>query len=254
MKKQTKDTDVDILKVSQKAITFSILGRTPLICNAMSQKVLQELLCPGPKKNRAAMASNLKHDPYREYRDSPYKSVGKNANTRILMPSTAFKAALGSVATDIPGAAKAQIGRLTYVEGDYVEIYGTPKLFMSVVRSADMNKTPDVRTRAIIPEWACKITVLYTVPLLKDKAIINLLAAAGVLRGIGDWRPEKGKGNYGQFEIVGKDDKNHKKILKQGIKAQDAALKDPECYDGETATLLNWFNDEAKERGFKVAA
>jgi hypothetical protein len=27
---------------------------------------------------------------------------------------------------------------------------------MTPVRSADMNRTPDVRTRAILPEWACK--------------------------------------------------------------------------------------------------
>jgi len=118
-----------------------------------------------------------------------------------------------------------------------------------------MNKTPDVRTRAIVPEWACKLSVTYVKPILREQAVVNLLAAAGIMRGVGDWRPEKGAGNYGQFELVGKDDARFKAIVKAGGRAaQDAALADPECYDPESAELLTWFTDEAGRRGFKVVA
>ena len=77
---------------------------------------------------------------------------------------------------------------------------------MSITRSADKNRTPDVRTRAILPEWACKLRIAYTKPILREQAIFNLLAAAGLQSGVGDWRQEKGSGSYGAFKLVNADD------------------------------------------------
>jgi len=242
--------EVSIIEVQQGRFECCVLGKTPLILNRMSEKAARELLLPR-KKTVADKAASLKHNPPEEYRASAYKTVGDSEPTRLLMLSTAFKGAMRSVAVDIPGAAKAQIGRLTYVAGDYVPIYGVPKLFMSIVRSADMNKTPDVRTRAIVPEWACKLSVTYVKPILREKDVVNLLAAAGIMRGVGDWRPEKGAGNYGQFELVSPTDQNFSRIIKiGGLAPQDAALLDPETYDAESAELLGWFTAEATRRGF----
>jgi len=79
----------------------------------------------------------------------------------------------------------------------------------------------------------------------------TLLAAAGIMRGIGDGRPEKGWGSYGQFDLVDKTDKRWLAVVKAGGRAaQDAALKDPEPYDSETLSLLDWFRSTSKERGF----
>jgi hypothetical protein len=245
--------EINVQRVNEVRAEFCILGKTPLILNRMSEKAARELLLPR-KKTAADRAANLKHNPPEEYRASAYKSVGDDAPTRLLVLSTAFKGAMRSVAVDIPGAAKAQIGRLTYVEGDYVNIYGAPKLLMSITRSSDMNKTPDVRTRAIVPEWACRIAVKFVSPLLKQQAVANLLASAGIMRGVGDWRPEKGSGSYGQFELVDSDDKRFLEIIKKGgRKAQDSGLADPVPYDAESAELLTWFTTEATGRGFKVA-
>jgi hypothetical protein len=179
----------------------------------------------------------------------------RDGPAEIGLLSTAFKGAIRSAALDIPGASKAQIGRLVYVEGEMIPIFGTPKLFMSVTRSADINKTPDIRTRAILPEWACKITVAYTEPLLKHTTITNLIAAAGYSIGVGDWRPEKGSGTYGQFRLVAPDDEDYLRITKtQGRAVQRDALENPECYDIESAEMLTWFQGEAERRGFGVAA
>ena len=244
---------INIIEVQQGRFEVCILGKTPLILNRMSEKAARELLMPR-KKTAADKAANLKHNPPEEYRASAYKTTGNDSATRLLMLSTAFKGAMRSVAIDIPGAAKAQIGRLTYVAGDYVPIYGAPKLLMSITRSADMNKTPDVRTRAIVPEWACRLSVTYVRPLLREKDVVNLLAAAGIMRGVGDWRPEKGSGSYGQFELVEATNKDFVRIMKTGGRvAQDAALRDPEPFDAESAELLGWFMTEAEARGFKVA-
>lgn len=251
--KKGDSESIDIIEVQQGRFEVCILGKTPLILNRMSEKAARELLLPR-KKTAADKAANLKHNPPEEYRASAYKSVGDKEPTRLLMLATAFKGAMRSVAIDIPGAAKAQIGRLTYIENDYISIYGVPKLLMSITRSADMNKTPDVRTRAIVPEWCCRVAVNYVRPILREKDVVNLLAAAGIMRGVGDWRPEKGSGNYGQFSLVGESDKDYARIMKTGGRAaQDAALLDPEPYDLESTELLAWFTQEVERRGFPQA-
>ena len=251
-KKATQAADISVMEVERGRIDFMILGHSPLICNAMSAKIMQELLLPRGRKTQAERQSSLKHDPRQEFVDSMYMARNPDSLTRIVMKATSFKNALRNAAIDMPGSTKAEVGRLSYVVGDEVEIFGLPQLMMSVVRNSDMNKTPDVRTRAIIPEWACKISVEFTKPIIKEQAIINLLSAAGMTNGIGDWRPQKGSGNYGRFGLVGENDKTFMRIVKEGgKKAQDAAISDPLLYDSETEQLIVWFDAEANKRGFK---
>lgn len=255
-KKNTAESDsTEILKVDTETLQCYIVGTSPLILNRMSEKAKHELLMPKGRKNAAERATTLKHVPIDEYRASAYTLKDVSQPTLLALLSTAFKGAIRSAALDMPGAKKAQIGRLTYIEGDYVGIYGVPKLFMSITRSADMNKTPDVRTRAIVPEWACVIRVTYVRPLIRSQAVANLLAAAGITIGVGDWRPEKGSGSYGQFRIADKSDGDFARILKAGgRKAQMAALEDPVCYDDETTELLSWFENERAKRELRGVA
>lgn len=255
IRKNTPEEVSDILKVSTGSLECYIVGNSPLICNRMSEKAKHELLMPKGRKNAVERATTLKHVPIDEYRASAYTLKDDTQPTLLAMLSTAFKGALRSAALDMPGAKKAQIGRLTYLAGEFVGIYGVPKLFMSITRSADMAKTPDVRTRAIVPEWACHLTITFVQPLIRAQAVGNLLAAAGLTIGVGDWRPEKGSGNYGQFEIVSKDDQRYARIVKSGgRKAQIEALENPVAYDAETAELLSWFDDERAKRQLKGVA
>lgn len=250
-----KETSISVMEIVKGQMDFCVLGTSPLICNRMSEKAKRELLMPKGRKNAAEKASSLKHDPVAEYRASPYVSRDPASPTLLMVMASAFKKALSTAALDMPGAKKAQIGRLTYVEGDYIPIYGTPRLFMSITRSADMNKTPDVRTRAILREWACRVSITFVKPQLREQAVANLLAAAGITMGIGDWRPEKGAGSYGQFRLVSQDDAEFVRIIQtQGRIAQVASMDEPEPYDAESAELLSWFETESKVRGFKVPA
>ncbi len=252
MPKQKNEESIDILTVDKGQIQFCILGTTPLILNRMSEKAMRELLAPKGKKTAADKAANLKHIPLEEFRSSPYIDRNPNGPTLLQHLASAFKGSLKGAAVDLPGAKKAQIGRLTWVEGERIAIYGVPQMIMSVVRSADMNRTPDVRTRAIVPQWACVVTVSYVQPLLRQQSVANLMASAGIMQGIGDWRTEKGAGNYGSFELVEQDDPRFLAIRQNGGRAaQIAAMENPEPYDEETAELYQWFLGEASRRGFK---
>ena len=241
--------------VDHGQLDFCILGTTPMILNRMSEKVLRELLMPKGKKTAAEKASTLKHDPMSEFRASPYRDEDEKAPTLLQHLSSAFKGAIKSAALDLPGANKSQIGRLTWVNGERVGIYGVPEIFMSVTRSADMNRTPDVRTRAIVRNWACYVSVSFVQPILREQGVANLLASAGITQGVGDWRPGKGSGTYGQFELVDAKDPRFLHIIKHGGRAaQVSAMENPTPYDRETEELLEWFEVEHKRRGFKVAA
>jgi hypothetical protein len=257
VKKSTATTieTVDIIEVQREILSVCVLGTTPIILNRMSEKAKRELLMPKGRKTAVEKATSLKHKPLEEYRASAYTLKSPDQPTYLAILSTAFKGAMGAAAIDLPGTKKAQIGRLTYVNGEHVGIYGIPQLFMSTVRSADMNKTPDIRTRAIVRDWAATLSVSYIKPLMRSQAVGNLLAAAGMTIGVGDWRSEKGKGNFGQFEIVDRDDPRYRAILETGGReAQIAAIETPTCYDDETTELLTWFDEELGKRSLRGVA
>jgi hypothetical protein len=255
MAKAEKETTIDILKLEEGRLDFCVLGTTPIILNRMSEKARRELLLPRGRKTAADKAASLKHDPLAEFRTSPYTDPSDRGPTLLQFLSTAFKGAMMTAALDMPGVNKSQIQRLVWVNEERIALYGVPKLLMSVTRSADMNKTPDIRTRAIVPEWACRLSVSFRKPILREQGIANLLAAAGVTPGVGDWRVGKGSGIYGQFELVDSDDERFTRIVENGGRAaQVAAMEAAEPYDLETEELLAWFTDEKQRRGFTSEA
>lgn len=252
MAKATKSSEIEVLTLKNGEVTFCVLGQTALYFNCMAGKAMRELLLPRGRLTTAQKATNLKHDPYSEFRNSAEKRGSfENGPTRLLMPSTAFKKALMAAALDMPtSVAKTQIGRLTWVVGEKVDIFGIPKLSMEIVRSADMNKTPDVRTRAVCEEWACRVTFRFVEPNLSAQSVATLFAAAGMIIGVGDKRQEKGAGNQGQFILVGEDDPDFQRIMRTGgMEAQDTALEAAEPRDAQAEELLQWFDEEVGKRG-----
>ena len=250
--KKSTDATLDIMSLDVGTVDFCILGRTPLIHNRLAEKARQELLLPRGRKTAAQKAASMKHNPYEEFRSAPYVDR-EGGPTYITFLATCFKAAIRGAGTDIPGATKAQLGRLMWVNGERVPLYGDPRLFMTITRSADMNRTPDVRTRAIMSEWACRVTISFVRPMLNVKTVGNLLAAAGLIRGVGDWRTEKGSGNYGQFELVDENNPDFIRICENyGREQQLSAMENPVGYDHETEELLSWFDDEVDDRGLTL--
>jgi len=228
-------------------VTVRIIGHTPLYYNAMSNKVKAMLLSGGGKKT-AAEKREIKHNPEEEFRSSVYTQP--EGDTLLCFPVTAFKNAMATAALETPGISKSSVNRLVYVMGEKAPIYGIPQLKMDVVRSADMNKTPDIRTRAFLPRWATEITVSYISQSVTGHSIVSMLANAGVICGIGDFRQEKGKGNYGLFRVDddmdGSDEWNEIKKLDRD--QQVYAMENPILADDETIQLMEYLQGERNKR------
>jgi len=248
MKKQ-ESNEIIIERMQVGNANVWIKGVSPLIYNAMSAKVKEGMLTGSTRKSSAEKAASLRHYPLEEYRESVYRRDGEGA-TRLVFPAVAFKSAAVSAIRHIPnsGTNMTAMRQLMWVQGDMVDVYGVPQIHMAVTKQAGMTGAPDMRTRAILPAWCCCVTIRYVMPILNETTLARLLDAAGLVIGVGDFRQEKGKGNYGQFQIADKAD--CEAIIKEGgIKWQDAALKEPTCYDRETAELLAGYEAERKRRG-----
>lgn len=252
-----KDTEVTLIEFARERMTVRLVGVTPIILYRMSEKAKRELLLPRAATNRAARAQTLKHDPLAEFRESPYK-LPPGSPTLLCHLATAFKSSMRNCAVDMPGASKAQLGRMLYVEGERVPIYGVPRLHMAITKQAGIAKTPDVRTRCIVPEWAAELSVVFMRPHLTLDNVANLIAGAGLMQGVGDWRPEKGSGTFGQYRLVNWEDKAdrgaYEAIVKRGgYDAQQAAMDSPEAYDDEAREMLAWFAVETSRRQLRIA-
>lgn len=251
LKKENKVVDLQVLE--RGSFEAYLLGITPIILNRMAMKAMQQILLPSGRKSEAEKKSSLKHEPLDEYRSSAYTDKSEDSLTVLQIVAASVKMAMASIPLDVPdtGTSKAQLERLLFAPQDRVPLYGVPQMLMSVTRNSDMNHTPDIRTRVIVPQWAAKVVITYVKPVLRQDVVMKLLATAGFMRGIGDWRPEKGSGNYGTFEVVEPNDPRFLDIIKcGGRQAQKAALETPEFYDDETRELYQWFCTEKNRRGF----
>lgn len=245
--KDTQET-FEIQPIATRTIVVKIVGTTPFIMHRFAKKAWEELLYPSGRKTASVRANSMKHNPMEEYQGCFYLNRDQRTPTLFHLPEGMLHKALASAAMDVPGpASRAQMTRLTSV-GPQINLYGVPMLHMAMVRSSDMAKTPDVRTRPIFPKWACEIEISFVINPLNDAAILNLLGAAGVIVGIGDGRPQKGL-SFGRFKIVSDDDPEFAEIVANGgRKAQQRAFENPSAFDVEAEELMAWFTAEVARR------
>jgi len=247
VKKET-ETEIRIEPLKRGSVRLRIIGVTPLFQNRMAAKARQELLVGGKKKGKADRAQ-IKHNPLKEFRDSA--EIIPDGPTALGVNVIAIKAAMSTAALETPGLTKTAAQRLLFLPGSFAPLYGTPQLRMDVVRSADMNRTPDIRSRCFLPIWGTEVEIHYIVPQLSVTSVVNLLCNAGVLVGIGDYRQEKGKGSFGSFTVLGEGEKSEEwddLVKHHGRMKQLAALAKPEYADADTVYLMKYFHDEVKRR------
>jgi len=247
-KAETGTLQIDALK--QGRVKLRLIGTTPMYMNSMSVKAKRDLLIGGGRKT-AAQKKEIKHDPENEYRASAHKK--SDGETLLCFPAPGIKSAMATAALETAGVTKSSVQRLIFLPEMKVQIWGKPYLKMDVVRSADMNKTPDIRSRCYLPRWVAEVQIAYTMPTLSAHSIVSLLANAGAIIGLGDFRQEKGRGSYGTFAVTGADEMGEwqeywDEVTKEARAVQQAAMDDPEFADDDTIELMDILNDERARR------
>lgn len=213
MATKADSTSVVIPELRLKGLSVLVVGDSPLIVHAWSQKAKLEML---GKQMKAAKGAKDAKDPWQDFQDSLYKLPDGGYG----FPSVAFKAAAVTAVTSIDGMTKVAARQAFHIVGEQIEVKsaytrdgralcarhdivriigGEPEMREDMVRIA--MGTADIRYRAQFSRWAVQLNVVFNEGVLSKAQIINLLNTAGFAVGVGEWRKEKG-GQSGRFHVA----------------------------------------------------
>jgi len=209
---------IEIRPIEVKRATVRIVGDTPLIMHAWSEKAKREMLEKQMKvtKTKAKAAK----DPIEDFIRSMYwktpmptdmtqagfeRAISEGA--RFCFPVTAIKQAAISAAFRMGWAKdKMSMRGAFFIDGDenqMIEIHSDPPVLREDMVKVGMG-TADIRYRGEFRNWYADLVVSYNANgTYSLEQIVNIINAGGYACGIGEWRPER-DGQYGMFHVAAK--------------------------------------------------
>lgn len=218
--KKVEVIEIKPLQISK--LKLRIVGDTPLIMHAWSEKAKREMLeaQQGSKKGKAKERKN----PVVDFINSMYwltekpdinndikeeeceelfnKAIAEGA--RFGFPVTAFKQAAISAAYRLGWSKdKMSLRGVFFIDSDengMVEIKSdVPEMREDMVRIG--MGTADIRYRGEFRNWYADLTISYNANGNYDlNSLINIINAGGYVCGVGEWRPER-DGQNGMFHV-----------------------------------------------------
>ena len=212
----TKKTEViEIRPIEIKKVTVRVVGDTPLIMHAWSEKAKRMMLEAqmGIAKGKKKEVKNPADDFIRSmYWLTPMPEDGTMESfeeaiangARFGFPVTAFKQAAISAAYRMGWAKdKMSMRGAFYIDSDengMIEIHSdTPEMREDMVRVG--MGTADIRYRGEFKNWYADLTISYNANgQYSLENIVNIINAGGYVCGVGEWRPER-DGQNGMFHV-----------------------------------------------------
>lgn len=212
----TKNVElIEIKPIEIKKATIRIVGDTPLIMHAWSEKAKREMLEKQMKttKSKAKQAKNPVEDFIRSmYWLTPMPTVMNEEGfmeaiengARFGFPVTAFKQAAISAAYRMGWTKdKMSMRGAFFIDGDenqMIEIHSDTPVMREDMVKVGMG-TADIRFRGEFRNWWADMTISYNSNGQHTlEQIINIINAGGYVCGVGEWRPER-DGQYGMFHV-----------------------------------------------------
>ncbi|MCM0751537.1 hypothetical protein DEA98_10035 [Brucella pseudogrignonensis] len=203
------ETGITLPKLNIQLMEVVVIGDSPLIVHAWSEKAKKEML---DKQLKVAKGAREAKDPVADFQNTMYRFEDGGHG----FPSIAFKAAAVTAGTSVAGLTKIAARQAFHMLGENADIAGAfdgaqsrtnlvrilgsePQMREDMVRVG--MGTADIRYRAEYPDWHAKLLVRYNANVLSEAQILNLINVAGFAVGIGEWRPEK-DGNYGMYHVA----------------------------------------------------
>lgn len=210
-----KNEVIEIAPIRIKKASLRIVGDSPLIVHAWSEKAMREMLDKQMGKGQAK--KKAAKNPVEDFINSMYWMTEKPNKmdeesyeeaivngAKFGFPVSGLKQAAISAAYRM-GWVKDKMGlRGTFFidadENGLIEIKGDAPIMREDMVKVGMG-TADIRYRGEIRNWFADITISYNeLGKFNLQDIINVLNAGGFVCGLGEWRPER-DGQYGMFHV-----------------------------------------------------
>lgn len=220
--KKKSDNSVDLGALLSEKATYTplrawLVGTTPLIVHAWSEKARREML---QKQTKATKTGKVARTPEEDFVNSLYEmGEEKNGKKYYGFPVTGIKNAILSSAHKDKGIPRSTVMSALWLDADMVRTRpalqsaicdmplvrlwaSEPEMREDMVKiGAGLNKKANLAYRGQFTTWAIKIEGQFNATVLPEKALAFLIAEAGVGIGIGEWRNEK-RGLFGSFHLA----------------------------------------------------
>ena len=204
-----------------------LIGETPLLVHAWSEKSKRMMLESQQKLNKAKKAKPVR-DPFSEFMHAAYwiTEMPKEDTPEAFEEAVADGAKFGFKTIAIKEATLAAAYRAGYIPNqvgmrcnfylnstDYyngdpgmelaaIETPEPPFLREDPVKIGGASKTADLRYRPEFRNWRIRVKItLIDTGVFSMSSIVNALNLAGQMNGIGEWRMERG-GDFGRFHVA----------------------------------------------------
>jgi len=223
MATKKEEAVISIRPIEVKETTIRIVGDSPLIMHAWSEKAKRMML--EAQQGKAKGKKKPVKNPVDDFIQAAYWMSGKpqypddaseeecaaafeaaiENGATFGFPVTAIKQAAQSAAYRL-GWVKNQMGLRGsfFIKGDengMVQIHSdTPEMREDMVKVG--MGTADIRYRPQFNHWYADLVISYnSAGEFSLEAIINAINAGGYVCGLGEWRPER-DGDYGRFHVA----------------------------------------------------
>ncbi|MGI8765709.1 MAG: hypothetical protein ACR2KM_04225 [Gemmatimonadaceae bacterium] len=186
------DTPIELPPLDVRMLTLSLVGDSPLICNAWSEKAKRQMLSKQMKEAKQGRAAK---NPEQDYLESLYPLPDGGYG----FPAVGFKSAAVDACSHIEGVTKVSARGAFHIIGDMVTIDGVPSPREDMVRVG--MGTADIRYRGEFRAWRASITARFNASVISPSQIVNLFNVAGFAIGVGEWRPQR-DGSFGMFHVA----------------------------------------------------
>lgn len=211
---------------SYKRFSVWLVGDTPLITHAWSEKAKREML---QKQVKAVKGGKEVRDPDSDFTNSLY-DMGDGSYG---FPVTGVKNCILSAAHKDRGVARSAVLGALWLEADMVRtrpalskaicdmplvrIFGSkPEMREDMVKiGAGLNKIANLAYRSQFTIWAMKISGKFNSSIVTDEALGFLIMEAGMSSGLGEWRNER-KGVFGAFHLADDNEMKAWDLFKDG--------------------------------------
>lgn len=194
------------------AFRIWIVGDTPLITHAWSQKAKLEML---QKQVKATRGGKEARDPQADFVSSLYEM----GDGTFGFPATGVKNCILSAAHKDKGLARSSVMAALWIDAQMIRtrpalagaicdmplvriVGGDPEMREDMVKiGSGLNKIANLAYRGQFTVWAMKIAGRFNASVVTPEALAFLIQESGMASGLGEWRNER-KGMFGAFHLA----------------------------------------------------